>query len=101
MAGPTAREQKLTELLTYFQGKQPEYTITRRLAPLDEQSSRFDFIKSKSHFMLDLTNNFVDDTSVHELKKTLETGRWWDVLQSHPEPDIVLLSSTGFSFTKP
>ena len=81
-------EEKLIELLAYFQAQQPEYAVTKRLPPLEAQATRFDFVKGKTHFMLDLTNNLIDDFNAAEVKKRLEKGRWWAVLQSHPAPRL-------------
>jgi hypothetical protein len=86
---------KLAELLAYFQGQQPEYKVTSRWAPIDKGATRFDFVKGKTHFMLDLTDNLVDDLSASEIEKRLDNAKWWAVLQSHPAPAIVTLSSMG------
>ena len=79
------KQAKLTELLTYFQTQQPEYVVTKRLA-FDERATRFDFVKGKTHLMLDLPNNLIDDFNVAEVIKLLEEGKWWAELQSHPAP---------------
>lgn len=96
MPDQSAMEPKLTELLTYFQAQQSEYVVTKRLAPLEEQAIRFDFVKGNTHFMFDLTNNLIDDFSAAEVKERLEKSGWWAVLQSHPAPEISIFSSVGF-----
>lgn len=101
MEGTPTKDEKLAELLAYFQEQRPEYKVTSRWAPIDKGATRFDFVKGKTHFILDLTDNLVDDFSASEVKKRLENAKWWAVLQSDPAPAIATLSSKGFSKRMP
>ena len=92
-------ESRLLSLLSFFQHQKPDYEVSKRYV-FDQMATRFDFVKGRVHFMLDIPKDLVADYDDAAIVRRLIEADWWTVLQSYPAPGVVTFSKRGFSFSK-